>query len=202
MSTMKSSFCPSCANCIKPICKPGFYGVACNQTCDRNCREIACSACSCDVCDQKSGTCVNGCDVGWFGARCNRICSEHCFQEGLISVQCDQKNGSCIFGCGKGHFGSTCNETCSDKCLNRVCQQTTGYCSQGCIPGFGGNHCNGEFNNTNDFILFCFVLFWLSLIISTNIFICHTCISSLFYQVNSSQVRNKLNFSKLFLCHY
>ena len=142
---MKSNYCPSCAHCQKPDCAPGFYGAACNQTCDRNCREIACSSCACNVCDRISGTCVNGCDAGWYGENCNQICPKNCFQEGLIAVHCDQTNGTCIYGCGKGYYGNKCNDTCSEKCLNRLCEQKTGHCSQGCINGFAGNYCNGKY---------------------------------------------------------
>ena len=142
---MKSNYCPSCAHCQKPECAPGFYGAACNQTCDRNCREIACLSCACNVCDRISGTCVNGCDAGWYGENCNQICPKNCFQEGLIAVHCDQTNGTCIYGCGKGYYGNKCNDTCSEKCLNRLCEQKTGHCSQGCINGFAGNYCNGKY---------------------------------------------------------
>ena len=141
---MVHGYCAGCSYCQRPICEPGFYGQACNETCDRNCRVLACPSCMCDVCDRISGKCLNGCDAGWYGKTCSQICPENCFQEGLISVQCDQENGTCIFGCGKGYYGNRCNESCSEKCLNLLCEQKTGYCSQGCIHGFEGFHCNGK----------------------------------------------------------
>ena len=106
-------------NCL---CKEGYYGEKCGNTCDENCKK----------CDSKNGTCYQ-CSKGYYpeGKNCLK-CPENC--EG----ECP--DGKCLV-CKKGFYGEICDKECSIFCKDNICDKKTGSCE--CI-----NHFSKEKNCT------------------------------------------------------
>ncbi|XP_046560267.1 scavenger receptor class F member 1-like isoform X3 [Haliotis rubra] len=60
-------------------CRPGYFGDLCNNSCE---------VCRDGICDQKTGACINGCDVS--EGACERSCTSNCSMDYCLNAPtCD-----------------------------------------------------------------------------------------------------------------
>ncbi|XP_025106227.1 multiple epidermal growth factor-like domains protein 11 isoform X2 [Pomacea canaliculata] len=138
--------------CSSPLCKPGWRGPSCNETCGnhrygQNC-SITCGQCKkgaachqvsgyCAVCEPgyQAPLCKLVCPGGRHGENCSKACG-HC-SEGKA---CDPVSGNCwqcadnfllplCTDCVAGQWGPTCGQRCGH-CTGGQCGRYTGTCTQ------------------------------------------------------------------------
>ena len=128
------------------VCKPGYYGIACQLNCSASCISTTCGFSDgyCDLCpdgfyDQQCNTscpigcmsCTNAtncskCHDGWFGCSCESQCFENC--KACTSI-------SHCYECRSGWMNTTCNTSCPEICAgDRSCNIVTGECLHGWRP--------------------------------------------------------------------
>ena len=84
-----NSTCGETGNCL---CKQGYFGVRCDNTCSETCKT--------NDCDVTNGMC-GGCKQGFHGNFCEKKCPTGC-------SECHQQSGSCGGKCLEGYAGSNC----------------------------------------------------------------------------------------------
>lgn len=148
-------YCEVCDNGASTceVCRNGFYGEHCTQTCLKNCTK----------CSKDTGSCLE-CVSGRYSEDCTKTCPN-----------CDQNDchitGECLIGCKEGFFGSNCDkqciqgcskcsnaETCDEcyipetllngkcyspcsRCFHGMCS-SDGKCKNGCVDGWHGTKCD------------------------------------------------------------
>ena len=133
--------------CIK--CENSFY-----LTNKNKCQKCP-SDCENNMCEDRSGKCIQCSDFDSFGDICDLKCSKFCNKkEG--NYTCDRYSGECLYGClSSGNFSDIqctqctggyypqdegCNLECSDNCENKFsCSQINGGCT--CKKGFWEVNC-------------------------------------------------------------
>lgn len=119
--------CRNSENCL--LCKPGFWGDHCSQTCNNNCKISKCY--------KSDGQCIEGCQTGFFGTMCSQKCSSRC-------ETCD--DGERCKVCAPGRYGVMCEHKCSSNCFRYKCHRENGTCMFGCSVGFSGETCDKGIN--------------------------------------------------------
>uniref|UniRef100_T1IXJ0 Tyrosine-protein kinase receptor n=1 Tax=Strigamia maritima TaxID=126957 RepID=T1IXJ0_STRMM len=124
--------CPVCLNggiCHdmtgECVCPPGFYGLACEKSCDFNRFGRNCTArCSDkDLADGCAGALL--CLPDPFGCTC---------AAGFTGLNCNSY-------CQSGHYGAGCSQVCGSCSGGSPCDRFSGICSRGCEPGWKGPRC-------------------------------------------------------------
>ncbi|KAL5017432.1 hypothetical protein ScPMuIL_007021 [Solemya velum] len=161
--------CDACLTCnqstgVCTSCRPGYFGLQCNETCSWGCSDSPDGEVHCDISRGRCLTsCVTGysgdtcsvgiqmisnctpllvgvtgdcdvCESGWTGDRCGVECLSNCDDQG-----CDKTSGICV-ACDLGWYGNKCTSQCQSNCDDQGCARAGGEC-ENCDVGWYGNYC-------------------------------------------------------------
>ncbi|XP_067669982.1 multiple epidermal growth factor-like domains protein 6 [Haliotis asinina] len=137
------SECDEQTGLCKTKCHRGYFGLTCQDVCNRRCRYHTCEL----VPDKGIERCTDGCIPGFQGLTCHRPCDTHHTGCTRCPGGCDgeycQVSGVCFSGCRDSYYGAGC-KACSSRC--KSCNRITGTCEL-CHPPYSGAECGHSCEN-------------------------------------------------------